>query len=373
MFNKHKSMPSKASGVSSTIVGVLTEQDAEALRKWSDIEAEPSVYIRRDLGEAALGVGTYGIVVSPDGLPTNFIAMGDDTGTVIGDNPDVYAQKGLPIDGPVAAFERLTDSERHGGMIRAYNPYYGKKVSVDTPEGLEYDWDVEAVGKDGTVYLARGDEMRQVASDRVDPLYSHLELPSAHDRERLDKLRQQEREQHRQKRLHALFDLPSEEQMRQDPNIRKRFAVTAESVGDAVFAYRYIDDELQQIIREYKTEELWREDDMPMLIRTNNELRVRLGAMLLDEIDENGYRYSERIANDSEKTINSWGYRAVGTTSREVTAMIALAMLDGTYKKPKSDPIIVNGTRDFRGQHRYVAYKILNTPARAWEDIVQQV
>ena len=139
-------------------------------------------------------------------------------------------------------------------------------------------------------------------------------------------------------------------------DLDKRLKVTEESLSDAVLAYRFSDSEIKKIIDKYKTDEVWREEDVNSLVRTNNELRIELGKCLLARLENDSY-LPYRVMIDEQKNINYIGYPQV--SSREASALLALAMLDGTFKRPKYDPIVMRYGDVELGQHRWAALRAL--------------
>ena len=166
------------------------------------------------------------------------------------------------------------------------------------------------------------------------------------------------------KQLHyeAIFSAPIPKgRDRFGNDLDKRLKVTEESLSDAVLAYRFSDLEIKKIIDKYKTEEIWREEDVNSLVRTNNELRVELGKCLLARLGKDSY-LPYRVMIDEQKNINYIGYPQV--SSREASALLALAMLDGTFKRSKHDPIVVKYGDVQIGQHRWAALKALGIDRR---------
>lgn len=166
------------------------------------------------------------------------------------------------------------------------------------------------------------------------------------------------------KQLHyeAIFSAPIPKgRDRFGNDLDKRLKVTEESLSDAVLAYRFSDSEIKKIIDKYKTDEIWREEDVNSLVRTNNELRIELGKCLLARLEDDSY-LPYRVMIDEQKNINYIGYPQV--SSREASALLALAMLDGTFKRSKHDPIVVKYGDVQIGQHRWAALKALGIDKR---------
>lgn len=161
----------------------------------------------------------------------------------------------------------------------------------------------------------------------------------------------------KQLRYEAIFSVPTPKgRDRFGNDLDKRLKVTEESLDDAALAYRFSDPEVKKIIDKYKTEEIWREEDVNSLVRTNNELRVELGKCLLARLGKDSY-LPYRVMIDEQKNINYIGYPQV--SSREASALLALAMLDGTFKRPKYDPIVMRYGDVELGQHRWAALRAL--------------
>ena len=105
------------------------------------------------------------------------------------------------------------------------------------------------------------------------------------------------------KQLHyeAIFSAPIPKgRDRFGNDLDKRLKVTEESLSDAVLAYRFSDSEIKKIIDKYKTDEIWREEDVNSLVRTNNELRIELGKCLLARLEDDSY-LPYRVMIDEQK------------------------------------------------------------------------
>lgn len=148
-------------------------------------------------------------------------------------------------------------------------------------------------------------------------------------------------------------------------DLDRRLKVTEQSQMDAAMAYRFSDQDVKDIVGPYAREQhgAWREADMAKVLRDDSGLRLRLGMHLLDKIDTVG-RLPKRFYGSATKNPNYVGYRNM--TSREYAALLALSMLDGTFKAPSaSDPIESEYGDIIRGQHRYAAMKVLGIDAQA--------
>lgn len=176
--------------------------------------------------------------------------------------------------------------------------------------------------------------------------------------------RQNQEKTEEEKRLERLFTLPKETEVdKYGQSKRERAVVTTQSEQDAATVFRYAkNNTIDGLFNEYKRD-LWQEKDMPRVLRENPELRVKLGGYLLEKIrtlDHVPDRFSQL-----ERTLKSPahpGYADLQLTSEEYSAMLALSMLDGTFKweKTRHDPIIVNQYGEGElGQHRLVALMAL--------------
>ena len=144
-------------------------------------------------------------------------------------------------------------------------------------------------------------------------------------------------------------------------NLDKRLKVTDESLGDAVLAYQLSDREVKAIVEKYATPERWRTEDMHELIRENNELRVELGEYILQKLESSSIALPDRVLRNEQKNINYTGYNYPNVSSREAVALIALSMLDGTFKRTPHDPVEIDESTEsvVCGQHRWTAANIL--------------
>lgn len=142
-------------------------------------------------------------------------------------------------------------------------------------------------------------------------------------------------------------------------DLDKRLKVTDESLGDAVLAYQLSDREVKAIVEKYATPERWRTEDMHELIRENNELRVELGEYILQKLNSS-IALPDRVWRNGQKRINYTGYDYPDVSSHEAVALIALSMLDGTFKRTPHDPVEIDKSENVVcGQHRWTAANIL--------------
>lgn len=99
-------------------------------------------------------------------------------------------------------------------------------------------------------------------------------------------------------------------------------------------------------------------------LRTDPVLRLSLGMHLLDKTDDvaNMLPRSNRVFLNGPKRVKVAGYPD-SMTSREYTAALALAMLDGTFRNEDADNIDYNPSTDTGtgGQHRVAAQLVLGT------------
>lgn len=142
--------------------------------------------------------------------------------------------------------------------------------------------------------------------------------------------------QERHKYLKDIFRFP-------DPKAKDRYGrplsqrteVTPESEADAAYAYRFADQDIKDIIAPYKNEQYFREEDMPELLRTNDELRIALGMHLLNKFSTIVTMLPDRVATNSEHNLKSPNHAGYPDKmrSRDYADMLALSMLDGTFRK----------------------------------------
>lgn len=144
-------------------------------------------------------------------------------------------------------------------------------------------------------------------------------------------------------------------------DLDKRLRVTDESCKDAALAYQLSDREVKAIVEKYATPERWRTEDMHELIRENNELRVELGEYILQKLESSSIALPDRVLRNGQKNINYTGYDYPNVSSHEAVALIALSMLDGTFKRTPHDPVEIDESTGsvVRGQHRWTAANIL--------------
>jgi hypothetical protein len=135
-----------------------------------------------------------------------------------------------------------------------------------------------------------------------------------------------------------------------------RLKTTEQSLQDATMAYRFADADVKDIVRNYTSKDAWREEDMAKLVQENEELRTELGIHLLTKLHEMTH-LPGRFSTSETKNPNYRGYRKM--TSHEYAAVLALSMLDGTFKKSQGDSIESDYGEIIRGQHRWGAHMAL--------------
>ena len=195
------------------------------------------------------------------------------------------------------------------------------------------------------------------------------------------KLGRIEREQG--ERAAAVFAVPDSELGKEGvPRQFWRGTVTERSKAEAVTTFDHrLDDGVRALIYKYGGEGIG-SADVATLVRENSELRLELGGHLLTKMqkmhDATETSRRERAdqtipsllppavhANRQRKAPHIPGYDTE-LTNREYAAVLALSMLDATFKPENEDD---NFARDARGnvthdQHRYAAHLALS--ARGW-------
>ena len=169
-------------------------------------------------------------------------------------------------------------------------------------------------------------------------------------------------EEIRKERLKKLFAFPvAKGRDRWGNNLDIRREVTAQSAADAATAYRYLDDvDVKDMIKRYANG-AWKEEDMAEVVRANDELRNELGLYLLEKMDSMTHLPARMYATMT-KGPDTVGY-GTNLNSREYATLLALSMLDGTFKadlaSQKRDMIEMRHGEVRQGQHRYTALKLL--------------
>lgn len=165
--------------------------------------------------------------------------------------------------------------------------------------------------------------------------------------------------------LKRLFAFPDES----DDRMFMRTSVTQERLSDALDAYIVSagkDKTIEKIISQSNENGLISSREVAKVLRSNNELRLELGAYLLRKVDSLEH-LPRRLIDESEvKRPNIQGYDEV-MTSKEYAVLLAISMLDGTYKHSSGDQIIEGKYGDIEaGQHRYTALRLLDYDSRIY-------
>jgi hypothetical protein len=137
----------------------------------------------------------------------------------------------------------------------------------------------------------------------------------------------------------------------------RRLKVTEESTADAELVRRYADQDIREFLFAVKKDNP--DVDQQELLRTDNELRVKLGEYLLGKLEQLDHLPSLFNHRGDKNTPRERNY-ASNLSSQEYAALLAISMLDGTFKKALNDPIEVGRYGEVElGQHRYGAMKAL--------------
>lgn len=169
--------------------------------------------------------------------------------------------------------------------------------------------------------------------------------------------------------LRRLFAFPDTA----DDRMYMRTSVTKESIKDALDAYIATDDDIKEVINNLTDGGYMRQQEVAEVLRSNDVLRFELGKHLLTKLDAMQFLPS-RLNNDTEvKRPNVQGYDEP-MTSKEYAVLLALSMLDGTYKDSTGDKIYIDRYRDVKnGQHRYAAQELLGIGKIARNREYQQI
>ena len=231
---------------------------------------------------------------------------------------------------------------------------------------LAYDLDVQAAIRESGTFVKIPSQRRRddgsydefpitVARDDGDGRirYSTVDEPVGREAERKAEAGDKERTK-------LLFAVPTNSQWRpSDTTIRE--------AADRLRLARSNDLVLSAIIRRFVAQQSG--DAVVTELYHNQAFREMLGGYLLVKLDELAKRsrnLPERVrVNDPAnlKQVES-GYAVTIASSREYAAMLALAMLDGTFNETRSShgPIRLRSNGDvMRGQHRAAAQMLLGT------------
>lgn len=160
----------------------------------------------------------------------------------------------------------------------------------------------------------------------------------------------------------------SEQALERRKEEAKHPVVTSEDKANALVALqkaRASDSSINAIISEYegKLGKDQQQYDIVDLIRKDGDLRYRLGRYLLyDKMSARMALMPDRISNNDQKGPSHRGYEHIpNLRSREYASMLALSMLDGTYKGySNGDEIKYDSSgRPTVGQHRGAAHILL--------------
>lgn len=175
-------------------------------------------------------------------------------------------------------------------------------------------------------------------------------------------------EQYHTERLKKIFALPDPESVnRYGVSVKERSGVTETSENEAakvaLFAM-HNDTALESIYRKYEQATgCWHEKDLPRMLRENPDMRTEVGAYLLEKIAVM-HNLPDRVASNLQgdaKSPNHGGYDR-NYAGQVYAVILALAMLDGTFKwaENDSDSVEKNEYGDVTlGKHRYAAYMVL--------------
>lgn len=184
-------------------------------------------------------------------------------------------------------------------------------------------------------------------------------------------------EQAHKRRIDAIFAFPAPAGKDRFGNSRDERRVTTETSRKAADdAYFFLQDyELKEIIQQ-AAGTFDSTENAQALLRDNNQLRSAVGQYLLQKVS-NIPGLPERVVSNSQKRPSTRGYDVVtDLSSREYAALLALSMLDGTYKPERttSDPIDILAGEVMRGQHRFAAIELLgleHTPYMNYQTLRQ--
>ena len=267
--------------------------------------------------------------------------------------------------------ERSDGTVDHSGWV-----FLGMKERIVK---THYDKGEEAVMYYVAVKIGDGGArmMKMIRADKQEALMSRLSADNQEEQSRLpvdgesgfepsadDHASYETPEQRRHReRIERIFKFPEPQgRDRFGNSLDTRLEITPESEEAAAWAFRFTGDQkIKEMIRDYAGDK-WREEEMPSVVRGNDDLRTELGLYLLSKFDdfETELHMPERVANNSTKNTSHRGYER-GLTSREYAALLAVSMLDGTFDPGRAthDPIELEDGQAIRGQHRYAAALLL--------------
>ena len=270
----------------------------------------------------------------------------------------------LTKDIPTNVLDQFDAEERERRRAERQATELGHRAAELTVSGVEPDYDYDP----STIEEPLGQNVsRRELWDKVgfDPESSESSESSTDGQEASP----EDPERVRLERLFAFPEVRGRDKWGNDLDVRMK--VTPESAKNASMAFRYLeDDTVRDLIKRYAGEK-WREEDMAEVLRENNELRVELGAYLLTKLDTLQYLPS-RFYSRQLKNPNEGGYEG-NMTSQEYAALLAVSMLDGTFKaeRARHDPIEMQYGEIIRGQHRYAALRLLDLERSPLADIKQ--
>ena len=243
-------------------------------------------------------------------------------------------------DGLVEKFFRVRKFEQHGDELRQLE----KDVSLSRLEAWQEEYDRQRKLGQRAVGKAVADALPVEPQEVVDPYAARIrelaKFPEPKGRDRFGN------------------------------NLDGRRQVTEQSAADAALAIRFVDEDIKDLFFRHRTDDLWREEDMAELLRTDETLRVELFKLLDEKIKKTHY-LPRRIYTNSQKNINYPGYPR-DLSSQEAAVLLGIAMLDGTFKRT-SDPIEVVHGDVIIGQHRAAAIKVMGLRGKPYVNEVHRV
>lgn len=342
----------------------LSFEQAEQL---SNIELGPEAEeLLQAFGAVALE-GNVALVYSKDeeGIekPSHFIDLGSDLGTRLNLEKGTHRNRLLSVDEADRILsesqhttkesndEKPEDSEKKNEYADLFAPL----TPVDIGPGSELTAPNEADKNSRIAELfaprltkSERPQAKKSAGEDIDTYTRMLtgeELPEP-------KLSLQEKIAKENEEL-KYVDTPGEEEIKAARN-RLREAMSRDRIIEA-------------IVDKYVSNEAWRGNEVVEIVRKNADLRYELGSYLLrDKIPmikrERPHDLPDRVFVGRQKNANHTGYAHLGyLNSQEYAAMLALSMVDGTYKQPGPGDPIERG-KDGRiavGQHRAAAHILL--------------